>query len=119
MAVRDGEDVSSLGKNEIFGYGVDTGTGSFMDMDGANALCRRYEMEDGYFEDMIAALDKNYVHTRSWAHVKPDPSSPHLVYLFSSGVGDGFYASYWGFDENDILCCLSTDFNILRQYGGI
>ena len=31
MAVVDGQDVATLKTNEIFGYGIDTGTGSFFD----------------------------------------------------------------------------------------
>jgi hypothetical protein len=32
---------------------------------------------------------------------------------FSTGHGDGFYASYWGYDGTDDIVCLVTDFDIL------
>ena len=34
---------------------------------------------------------------------------------FSSGFGDGRYASYWGFDEENNLTCLVTDFGVLLE----
>nr|MCU0910302.1 DUF4241 domain-containing protein [Paracoccaceae bacterium] len=33
--------------------------------------------------------------------------------VFSSGWGDGWYASYWGFDQSGCLCALVTDFGVL------
>ncbi len=33
LATRIGEDLSTLSANEVFGYGVDSGTGCFMDAD--------------------------------------------------------------------------------------
>ena len=33
---------------------------------------------------------------------------------FTSGYGDGSYGSYWGFDDNDEVVCLVTDFLVLN-----
>lgn len=35
------------------------------------------------------------------------------VMIFSSGYGDGFYASYWGFDDTGSPVALVTDFRVL------
>jgi hypothetical protein len=39
------------------------------------------------------------------------------VALFSSGMGDGAYTSYWGFDAGGEPVCLLTDFDILGRQG--
>ncbi|MEH6980177.1 DUF4241 domain-containing protein, partial [Bacillus pseudomycoides] len=31
------------------------------------------------------------------------------------GYGDGFYPSYWGFDENGKIVSLVTDFQVLYE----
>jgi hypothetical protein len=37
------------------------------------------------------------------------------VIVFQSGYGDGFYASYWGFDAEGQLVCLVTDFDLFYE----
>jgi len=111
MAVKDGQDLSSLKPDEIFGYGVDSGTGSFMDSEAAAELVRKMEESDDYFEDMIEEMDKTYVHTRSWATIRPNDN--YDIAIFSSGCGDGVYASYWGLDSDGNACCLLTDFGLI------
>jgi hypothetical protein len=37
------------------------------------------------------------------------------MFIFTSGWGDGEYASYWGFDANGSPVCLITDFGIFED----
>ncbi|WP_205895603.1 DUF4241 domain-containing protein [Metapseudomonas otitidis] len=108
MALVDGQDPSTLGPDEFFGYGVDSGTGGFMDA----AALRRYETQreqegEAFDERLLAELDKTYRHTRSWTLL---PTEAGNVTLFSSGYGDGTYPSYFGYDASGRLVAVVTDF---------
>jgi hypothetical protein len=35
--------------------------------------------------------------------------------MFASGWGDGCYASYWGYDNENQVSCLLTDFNLFAH----
>ena len=111
IAVTAEQDPDSLSDGEIFGYGVDSGTGCFMDFEAGQQLLERMEENDGYFEHMISEMDETYVHTRSWATIRPFQG--YEISIFSSGVGDGFYPSYWGFGPDSAICRLTTDFGLL------
>ena len=68
-------------------------------------------------EEAAAAMQAQYADTREWA-VLPVPGAAGLdVALFSSGMGDGAYSSYWGFDAGGQAVCLLTDFDILGRQG--
>jgi hypothetical protein len=107
MATLQGKDVNTLKENEIFGYGVDAGTGCFMDAEAAKILAGR---EDGheFYEQVIEPVYDE------WADIPLNEDGLNMI-LFRSGWGDGFYASYWGFDENDEVACLVTDFAVLDE----
>ncbi|MCZ9874187.1 DUF4241 domain-containing protein [Brachyspira hyodysenteriae] len=38
------------------------------------------------------------------------PDSDSNIVLFTSGYGDGYYPSYFAYDENDNICALYTIF---------
>lgn len=113
LATRDGDDISTLKEDEFFGYGVDSGTGGFMDYE----TCLEYEKkldasEDFSWEELDAMLEKSYVYTYSTANICLPESEKNLA-VFSSGYGDGAYPSFWGFDQNSQPCYLITDFCII------
>jgi hypothetical protein len=142
MATRGREDVRSLKEGEFFGHGVDSGTSSFMDLATANALYRRLDRNDYdlFMDYMCSKKGRDSPDLRGWADVDVKarlferPSSGggrgrlrtwseidldaksdlHLV-AFSSGFGDGFYASYWGYGRDDEIACLITDFRLLDK----
>jgi hypothetical protein len=109
------EDTQPLGAGEFFGYGVDSGTGCFMDPHAGRLLSARMEQEDDYFETIIDEMEKTYAHTRSWADIHPDASSPSNVICFSSGWGDGSYPSFFGFDAEGKVAVLVTDFMVVGE----
>lgn len=94
-----------------FGYGVDSGTGGFMDKQAADKICERnfdiYELFKEQFES-------TYVHTYNYAIGNIDGGAGNDVAAFSSGWGDGCYPSYFGFNESGEPCVLVTDFLILN-----
>jgi hypothetical protein len=116
MAVWRGQDLATLKPGHIFGYGVDSGTGCFMDEAAARRLMRRMDKVEDYFEEILAQMEPSYVHTRSWAllDLGSRQGKPLNAAVFSSGCGDGFYASYWGWSGKR-LARLVTDFDLLRS----
>ena len=118
MATRPGEDLSSLSEAEGFGYAVESGTGCFMDMDAAQVIDASLEAET--FEDslggkLLEALEKNYKPTWDWAVLRVDDSTEANVIAFTTGWGDGAYPSYFGYDAEDNIVNLVTDFGL---FGG-
>jgi hypothetical protein len=107
MATAKGQSLKKLAPGEFYGYGVDAGTGCFIDTKAYDAL---EEEETG--EAIFAGLEKTRVYTWAWANVKLGAAN---VVAFSSGYGDGFYGSYWGFDAKGALVALVTDFGLMTE----
>ena len=111
LAVIEGQDVATLQKGEFFGYGVDSGTGAFMDAEALRAFDAERDRAGQAFDDrLFAEMDKTYRHTRSWL-LHPTPKG--TVALFSSGYGDGSYATYKAYDKDGTLVAVITDFGIV------
>jgi Protein of unknown function (DUF4241) len=117
MALLPGQDASTLEEGYFFGYGVDAGTGCFMDAEAAKLLDGRSTEENGYNEDLIDRMQATYVPTWSWLDFPLDPVTGANVVAFSSGWGDGSYPSYWGLDDAGTPVCLVTDFGLFWPEG--
>lgn len=111
MALIPEQDIATLEEGEIFGYPVDSGTGCFMDVEAAEVLWSQEELE----ETLMHELDKTYVDTWSWANLAIEDSRSLNIIAFSTGMGDGLYASYFGFDEAHQVTCLITDFALFEN----
>ena len=100
-------------ERELPAYGVDSATGAFVSAEGAVVLAA--QLSDDFIEELQAEMEAEYVPTREWALV-PIPGTQGLnVATFSSGLGDGAYVSYWGFDAAGGIACLVTDFEIVGR----
>lgn len=112
MALVADQKINELDEDSFYGYGVDSGTGGFMDKTVANKL---EQLEVDIYEELEEQFDKTYVHTYNYAigSVTDDTQNNEVV-AFSSGFGDGCYPSYFGFDETGKPCVLVTDFLILE-----
>jgi hypothetical protein len=117
MATQLGQTLDGLDDDEFVGYGVDSGTGSFMDKQTALSIIT-YEEEnqkdnpDFYiYLELEDRFDENYQDTRSWLVTSIKDKVDNFA-IFSTGWGDGVYPSFWGFDENGDPSCLITDFLI-------
>ena len=144
------QDINTLKPDEQFCYGVDAGTGCFVDMDVVVWLFEQAGVRDlekwrglpssmadtpdergrlvdavhTYFETSVdARLEEAWesmeavVHAtttspQNWGVALNDATGGNLV-LFSSGWGDGCYASYFGYAADGSLACLITDFDVL------
>jgi len=109
MAVTASQDIAQLEMGEFYGYGVDSGTGSFLDAQALELLRAKGET---YHEMMIDELQKTDF---LWANLTLEMESGINVVAFSSGYGDGAYPSSWGYDSNGEVVCLITDFGLFYE----
>ena len=113
MAGIEGDDVAALEPDRIVGYSADAGTGCFMDAKSAEAFLAFgggiNEIEENMTQ-ITDGMEKTYQNTRSWLMWEKDGCGSAM---FSAGWGDGYYASYIGYDGDDKICRLVTDFSLL------
>lgn len=118
MATHAGEELSSLKEGEFFGYGVDSGTGCFMDADVAeimdDSIYTKTEEEILVYQ-LEDLLERNQTRTWCWANFCIDEESQANVIAFSSGWGDGIYPTYFGYDTEDNIVKVVTDFHLCPQ----
>lgn len=114
LATVPGEDLSLLPEGKIFGYGVDAGTGCFMDADVAqiidDSIYAETEKEILVYQ-LLDMLEKTSKRTWCWADMRVDAESQANVIAFSSGWGDGIYATYFGYDAEGNIVSVVTDFD--------
>lgn len=119
LATTEGQNIKDLEEGEVFGYPVESGMGCFMDVDTQNNLNeleqRLYhskgvdfmgiyeEFFHEYFFDEKGAIDQ-------FAFLKPSENHPGTIFAFETGYGEGFYASYIGFDKNNNPVKIVTEF---------
>jgi len=99
-------------QGEIFGYPVDSGTGCFMDRSAHLSLNEKTRANPNYYETMLAEMEKTYTRTWSWLNFKFDDEN---LIAFSSGYGDGVFATYAGYDAEGKLSKVVTDFSVLED----
>lgn len=119
MAVTSGQNIKDLAEEEVFGYPVESGMGCFMDADTQNSLNelekRLYHSKGAdfmgiyeeffheYFFDENGAIDQ-------YAFLKPSEEHPGTIFAFETGYGEGFYASYTGYDKTGKPVKIITEF---------
>ena len=120
MALTAKQDVSTLKADEFYGYGVDAGMGSFMSPEGFAALSdsmdkaqKEMPQFSDYYSDVLA---KDLQRTDPSRLLYAPPTNPeNNVAMFSSGFGDGSYASYFGVDADGKPAVLATTFFVLDE----
>lgn len=116
LALRENDDVLKLSEGKFFGYGVDAGTGCFMDVTTQETLNELLSDEEYKFSDLLQwETRKNYIPAWDWINYDFEGLPNNNLITFSSGWGDGSYASYFGFDENNQVVCLVTDFEVVKD----
>ena len=110
FALLEGQAQIPLGGEEIHGFSIDAGVAVFIDEEANKALDFKtmvYDMNGLVYREM----DKHY--HNDWKYVVYD-FKDHNLAAFSSGKGDGYYASYVGLDVKGNPCRLLTDFNLFN-----
>lgn len=111
MATTLGKKIEQLTKeNGLYGYIVDSGVGGFSDFLVAQKHCQSGTQK---MDLIYSKMDPTYRHTWAWANFKPLAQVNENIICFYSGVGDGMYPSFLGFDQNGEIAVLVTDFMII------
>jgi hypothetical protein len=114
MALIAGQDIAMLEPEHFYGYAVDSGTGSFSDPRAQHLINEASDPDMKFFDEVSGEMDKAYKHTRAWVHIETPTGS---AALFSSGFGDGMYASYFGLDDTMEPVVIVTDFGVSDALG--
>ncbi|PCC72857.1 Protein of unknown function [Nannocystis exedens] len=86
-------------------FGVDAGTAAFASPEAIAGLATEAKSEE-----LLALLDAHDRGGWTWGRVEVEGCA---VVAFSSGYGDGIYASYWGLDADGRAVALAIDFDVL------
>ena len=127
MALIDGQDLGILKDDQFFGFGVDAGFGSVCDAQ--TQSCYNEWVDDLNKEDPYGnivynkfidpGLEKNAeaspesAYTCNWLNFYVPTQTDLNVIMFSSGYGDGHYASYWGVNSKGDICSLLIDLQVI------
>ena len=99
---------------QLDAFGVDTGLACYLDAAALDAA-RRWTnaARERFWSELNTSLDASYRETRSYGAAVIDPRSGANLVAFSSGWGDGGYASFLAADSRDNPLFLITDFGLL------
>lgn len=89
-------------------YCVDGGVAIFLDKDAVNTIDK--DMAANFDGPLFAEMYKH--HHIGWRYAMYDVQKLNLA-AFTTGLGDGCYRSYIGYDANGKPCRLITDFGLL------
>ena len=105
-ALAEGDDPATLQPGQFFGYGVDAGIACFIDAEVAPAI------DFDFWEQRIVPtiLRSDPKALCASAEVKAEDAN---VVAFTSGAGDGVYASFWGLDAGGAPVVLVTEFRVI------
>ncbi|WP_062208185.1 DUF4241 domain-containing protein [Streptomyces sp. NBRC 109706] len=107
LALVAGQDTAGLSDEEWIGYGVDTGTGCFVDAMAAPQLTNLLG-EDG--DDLIDAIYGRDVPPPPLPSAVVDPRSGYGLVGFPTGWGDGAYPTWVGHDATGRVTGFVTSF---------
>lgn len=141
LAVTDEQDPATLTGDQIFGYGVDAGAGAFVDAAVPGWLEREYPWtpavryldrvqgpDPAILRPHVEEVDRYMALVDGWqargeaaapelgiphGFALVEPLGPGGAAMFSSGWGDGVYASWVGYDADDRPVVIVTDFAVI------
>jgi hypothetical protein len=110
LALRPGEDPATLQPGEFFGFGVDSGTGCFLDASAVAAMSRF--TVTGSPQDFKLFRD-----LREWAvaNVVVDRGLGLNAVFFDCGMGDGDYPTWIGRTAAGDPACFVADLELLSE----
>ena len=117
MALIDESLMPEMTGDTISGYGVDAGMGCFCDhatqvslriIEDAQSLFGQPSYSEAVLLDAALAV-------RTGGEHRLTGDGSHNIALFSSGFGDGYYASYWGLDAEGQAARLVTSFGVFEE----
>ena len=112
FALQKGQASIPVGGEEMHGYGIDGGVAIFIDEEVIKAL--NPKTVDNMDGEVFKEMEKHY--HNMWKYTIYN-FGQHNLAAFSTGSGDGRYATYIGFDATGKPCRLVTDFDIFDWRG--
>ena len=118
------EDIDSeIEEGEYYGFGVDAGMGCIADEKAQRAFKDFWEERrskdnsiDPYnnlfcalLEENAGAYPKYQMEYGDWLNFRI-PDTDENILIFASGWGDGYYPTYFGYDENNDICGIYIQF---------
>lgn len=113
MALLKGESARGFGRDEFMGYEVENGLGCFMDEKVMEILDIMSEEELMDYEAKVKEAVRQS--DNSCADIIIDKKSSLNIIVFASGWNEGTFPTYYGFDENNRLSRLVTDFMVIES----
>ncbi|MBQ0152749.1 MAG: DUF4241 domain-containing protein [Chryseobacterium sp.] len=119
MATTATQNSKDLAEGEVFGYPVESGMGCFMDLQTQEKL---NDLEIELFNkkgDDFMGIYEEFFHNHffddngaidQFAFLKPYEDFKGNIFAFETGYGEGFFASYIGFDKNKQPVKIITEF---------
>lgn len=109
LALQEGQKPIAVGDDDIHGYGIDGGIGIFVDEEAKKALDKSNLIDDELYGPLNTEMDKHYHNT--WRYALYNFGNHNLA-SFTTGFGDGRYATYIGYDAAGKICRLVSDFGL-------
>jgi|GEM_PF-852062 len=114
FALGKGQKQIPLAGDDFYGYGVDGGEGVFIDSAANEDFTKMSKKDEDLWETVFSdETAKNYRNT--WEFMVYNFGGHNLA-CFSTGLGDGRYATYVGYDANGKICRLLTDFGLVNWW---
>lgn len=111
LAVQKDQKQLPVGDDDYDGFGIDGGIGIFVDEEAKKALDKSNLIDDALYDPLMEEMDKHYHNT--WRYAMYNHGNHNLA-SFTTGMGDGRYATYIGFDAAGKPCRLLSDFNLFE-----
>ena len=119
LGLLEGQNQAALARDEFYGFPVDAGLGSFMDMEAAKLMAMRDEKEQlnaaGGAYDYYSSVLAPEMGELDFLFHKPIPTNRVNSAIFWSGWGDGYYPAIWGLDADNQPVKLVIDFYVLND----
>lgn len=113
MALYDGENSNNLKSDEFLGFDVENGICAYMDESVMEELDMLFEDDLEKYENLVHSSVK--FSKKSFSHKDiPYGKNNCNILAFSAGWKEGTFPSYFGYDKNNKVCCLVTDFMVLE-----
>lgn len=113
MALLKGESAKGFAHDEFMGYEVENGLGCFMDDSVMELLdIMSEEQLDEYEKSVRNAVKSNEC---SCADMLIDKKTEKNIIIFASGWNEGTFPTYYGFDQDNNLARLVTDFMVIEK----
>lgn len=119
----DLEELNNMEEEDFFGFPVDAGLGCFIDEQTNTLFLEKMDAfyknnpDKNYYDDLLAEEFVKYSASSpysremgDWNNHVVDEKTQQNVVMFASGWGDGYYPTYWGYNDKNETVELVIDF---------